>query len=67
MRGSAGTVQTPQDVLQVRVAGQFNGMEDVRAMPIRAGDRQLRLGDIADIKRQVVDHPPSRSASRARR
>lgn len=54
---SAGTVQTPQDVLQVRVAGQFNGMEDVRAMPIRAGDRQLRLGDIADIKRQVVDPP----------
>ena len=39
---SAGTVQTPQDVLQVRVAGQFNGMEDVRAMPIRAGDRQLQ-------------------------
>ncbi|MDI1245169.1 MAG: efflux RND transporter permease subunit [Rhodoferax sp.] len=54
---SAGTVQTPQDVLQVRVAGQFNTLADLRAMPIRAGDRQLRLGDIAEIKRQVVDPP----------
>jgi len=54
---SAGTVQTPQDMVQVRVAGQFNALADLRAMPIRAGDKQLRLGDIADIKRQVVDPP----------
>jgi multidrug efflux pump subunit AcrB len=54
---SAGTVQTPQDVLQVRVAGQFNALADLRAMPIRAGDKQLRLGDIADIRRDDVDPP----------
>ncbi|MCF8159791.1 MAG: efflux RND transporter permease subunit [Polaromonas sp.] len=54
---SAGTVQTPQDVVQVRVAGQFNALADLHAMPIRAGDRQLRLGDIADIKRHAVDPP----------
>ena len=56
---SAGTVQTPQDQVQVRVGGQFNAIEDLRAMPIRgASGRQLRLGDIAEVKRGYVD-PPS--------
>ena len=54
---SAGTVQTPLDVVQVRVAGQFKAVEDLRAMPIRAGANQLRLGDIAEIKRGYVDPP----------
>ena len=54
---SAGAVQTPLDVVQVRVAGQFKAMEDLRAMPIRAGANQLRLGDIAEIKRDYVDPP----------
>ncbi|HOE42212.1 MAG TPA: efflux RND transporter permease subunit, partial [Rhodoferax sp.] len=64
---SAGAVQTPLDVVQVRVAGQFQAVEDLRAMPIRgtgyaagsnAGGSQLRLGDIAEIKRGYQD-PPS--------
>jgi multidrug efflux pump subunit AcrB len=55
---SAGTVQTPTDVIQVRVAGQFNAIDDLRAMPINAGGRQIRLGDIAEIRREFVD-PPS--------
>ncbi len=64
---SAGAVQTPLDVVQVRVGGQFNALEDLKAMPIRgsgygagtsAGGNQLRLGDIADIRRGYVD-PPS--------
>nr|WP_315426480.1 efflux RND transporter permease subunit [uncultured Albidiferax sp.] len=60
---SAGTVQTPLDVVQVRVAGQFEAVEQLRAMPIRgaggdASGRQLRLGDIASISRGYVD-PPS--------
>ena len=55
---SAGAVQTPLDVVQVRVAGQFNAVEDLRAMPIRgASGNQLRLGDIADIQRGYVDPP----------
>ncbi|MBY0454807.1 MAG: efflux RND transporter permease subunit [Burkholderiaceae bacterium] len=55
---SAGAVQTPQDQVQVRVAGQFNATEDLRAMPIRgASGRQLRLGDIAEIERGYVDPP----------
>ena len=55
---SAGAVQTPLDVVQVRVAGQFDSLEQLRAMPIRGkSGNQLRLGDIADIKRGYVDPP----------
>ncbi len=63
---SAGAVQTPLDVVQVRVGGQFKAVEELRAMPIRgagygpgtsAGGNQLRLGDIATISRGYVDPP----------
>jgi multidrug efflux pump subunit AcrB len=55
---SAGAIQTPQDVLQVRVAGQFEAVEQLRAMPIRGSSgAQLRLGDIAEIRRGYVDPP----------
>ncbi len=55
---SAGAVQTPLDVVQVRVAGQFNAIEDLKAMPIRGSSgAQIRLSDIADIRRGYVDPP----------
>lgn len=55
---SAGAVQTPLDVVQVRVAGQFEAVEQLRAMPIRGtSGNQLRLGDIAEVKRGYVDPP----------
>src|SRR3954470_3849373 len=55
---SAGAVQTPLDVVQVRVAGQFEVIEQLRAMPIRGSSgNQLRLGDIAEIKRGYIDPP----------
>src|SRR6476660_2158677 len=55
---SAGAVQTPLDVVQVRVAGQFQAVDQLRAMPIRGtSGGQLRLGDIAEIKRGYVDPP----------
>ena len=54
----AGAIQTPLDVVQVRVAGQFQGVEQLRDMPIRGSSgNQLRLGDIAEIKREYVDPP----------
>jgi multidrug efflux pump len=53
---SAGAVQTPLDVVQVRVAGQFVATEQLSAMPIRgAAGGQLRLGDIAEIKRGYIE------------
>jgi len=55
---SAGTVQTAQDQVQVRVGGQFLALDDLRAMPIRgASGAQLRLGDVADVRRGYVDPP----------
>ena len=56
---SAGNLQSPLDVVQVRVGGQFQNLDDLRAMPIRgASGAQLRLSDIAQVSRGYVD-PPS--------
>ncbi|MDN8614680.1 efflux RND transporter permease subunit [Variovorax ginsengisoli] len=55
---SAGTIQAPQDVVQVRVAGQFISVDQLRAMPIRGSSgNHLRLGDIAEIRRGYIDPP----------
>ncbi|MBO9516086.1 MAG: efflux RND transporter permease subunit [Variovorax sp.] len=55
---SAGTIQAPQDIVQVRVAGQFTSVEQLRAMPIRGSSgNQMRLSDIAEIHRAYVDPP----------
>ncbi|MEP6722515.1 MAG: efflux RND transporter permease subunit [Variovorax sp.] len=56
---SAGTIQSPLDVVQVRVGGQFTNIEQLRDMPIRGSSgNQLKLGDIAEIRRDYID-PPS--------
>ncbi len=53
---SAGALQTPQDVVQIRVAGQFDAVSRVRAMPVRGSSgQQFRLGDIANITRGYMD------------
>ncbi|HJV72366.1 efflux RND transporter permease subunit [Ideonella sp.] len=60
----AGTLNAASQNLQVRVAGAFISVEDLRQLPIRAVNpstgqaSSLRLGDIADIRREYVD-PPS--------
>jgi hypothetical protein len=44
------------DVLQVRVEGQFQTEEQLRAMPLRGSSgQQVKLGDIATVKRGYVD------------
>ncbi len=56
---SAGTLSTPLDMVQIRVGGQFEAVEQLSAMPIRGSSgNQLRLGDIAVIKRGYAE-PPS--------
>jgi multidrug efflux pump subunit AcrB len=53
---NAGTIQAPIDVLQVRIDGQFETEEQLRAMPIRGSSGQLvKLGDIAKVKRGYVE------------
>ncbi len=53
---SAGSIQSPADVVQVRVGGQFQSLEDLRAMPIRgASGAQIRLSDLATVTRAYAD------------
>jgi len=54
---SAGTINSPTDFVQVRVGGQFNSVDQLRAFTIRAGGNSFRLGDIAQIQRAYVDPP----------
>ena len=53
---SAGSIQSPTDVVQVRVGGQFRSLDDLRALPIRgASGAQIRLSDIATVTRGYAD------------
>ncbi|MBH1642395.1 efflux RND transporter permease subunit [Stenotrophomonas maltophilia] len=47
--------ETATDRVQLRVTGQFNDIEAIRQFPIRAGDRPVHLGDIAEVKRGFAD------------
>lgn len=53
----AGSVETPTDRVYVRVEGPFAAAEKVRSVPIQAGGRTFRIGDIADVKRGYEDPP----------
>ena len=51
----ASWFETASDRVQLRVTGQFQSVQDIAAFPIRAGDRTVHLGDIAQIKRGFAD------------
>jgi multidrug efflux pump len=51
----ASWFETGSDRVQMRVTGQFDSVEDIAAFPIRAGDRTVRLGDIAQVRRGFAD------------
>lgn len=57
----AGELNTPNDNIQIRVGGQFNNMDTLRALPLRFNNRTFRLGDIATIKREL-ENPPAPKA-----
>lgn len=54
----AGRLDTDQFTIPIKVLGQFGSLEELASMPIRAGQRILRLEDVATIRRATVD-PPS--------
>jgi len=54
---SAGIINAPTDFVQVRVAGQFNTIDELQVFPIRANGASFKLGDIAQIRRAYVDPP----------
>ena len=41
----------------MRVSGQFTNLDDIRNVPITAGGRTIKLGDIATVKRGFEDPP----------
>ncbi len=51
----AGTVQTSGEQVRLTVSGEFDSVEHIRNIGIRAGNRTFRLGDIAEVKRGFVD------------
>jgi multidrug efflux pump subunit AcrB len=53
-----GSIDTKGDRVFVRVSGQFQSEEDLRNVPISAGGRLIRLGDVATVVRGFED--PSR-------
>ncbi len=54
----SGTINTGLENLSLRISGAFETEADVLEVPIQAGGRMIRLGDIAEVKRGFVD-PPS--------
>jgi len=60
----AGVLNAASENLQVRVAGQFNSVDELKRFPIRATNPStgaastLRLEDLAEVRREYVD-PPS--------
>ena len=53
----AGVVQTGNERLAIRVSGAFQNEADIAAVNFVAGDRLVRLSDIAEIRRGFADPP----------
>jgi multidrug efflux pump len=53
----AGQIDTRGDRVLVRVSGAFTTLDDIRQVPVTAGGRTLRLGDIATVSRGFEDPP----------
>ncbi|HEY4555908.1 MAG TPA: efflux RND transporter permease subunit [Lysobacter sp.] len=56
----AGFFETPTSRIAVRVDGRFDSVEEIRAFPVRVGDRTFRLGDVAEVRRGFADPPAPR-------
>ena len=62
----AGVLNAGAESLQVRVAGQFNSVDELKRLPIRAVNAStgvastIKLGDIAEVRRDYVDPPAVR-------
>ncbi len=53
----AAAFETRSDKIFLRTSGEFDGVDNIRDISIRANDRLFRLGDIANIYRGYVDPP----------
>ncbi|MDP4005658.1 efflux RND transporter permease subunit [Methylobacterium sp. NEAU K] len=51
----AGFVEADGPRVYVRLDGAIDGLDAIRNLPVAAGDRSLKLGDIAEVKRGYED------------
>jgi len=56
----AGTFDAGPERIRLDVSGRLQTLEDLRQFPIRAGQQNLTLGDIATIKRGYANPPAQR-------
>ena len=52
-----GIIQTGDEAMSLRVSGAFRSEADLLAVNFAIGDRMLRLGDIAQVRRGYADPP----------
>jgi multidrug efflux pump len=52
---AGGTVQTAAEQVRLTVSGEFDSVDGIRAIGIRAGQRTFRLGDIAEVRRGFAE------------
>jgi multidrug efflux pump len=53
----SGTINSGEENVSLRVSGAFETEADILEVPINAGGRMIRLGDIAEVRRGFVDPP----------
>jgi len=53
----AGVIRTDQENVSLRVSGAFASERDLLEVNILVGERMVRLGDVADVRRGLVDPP----------
>ena len=51
----SGSIDTKTDRIHVRVSRDFDGIEQIKAVPVEANGRVFRLSDIADVNRGYED------------
>jgi len=51
----AGFYETPTERVQLRVDGPFRTLDEIRAFPVRANGRTIRLQDVATVTRGFAD------------
>ena len=59
---ASGTVQAGSEEVRLTVSGEFESADKIANIGIRAGNRTFRLGDIAEVRRGVIDPATSRCA-----
>lgn len=51
----AGRVETGTNSVRIAVDGTLRSVEDLRALPLRAGSQVIRLGDVASVTRGTIE------------